>query len=306
MRIVFWGKGARGVSCLDALCAAGRAPALVVGQPGDEALPAAAGRHGLPLIVPDDPNTAEVGARLAAEGADLFVLAGYGKILARDTIEVPSMMALNLHAGRLPEYRGSSPLNWALINGDESFGLSIIAVDAGVDTGPVICAREFPIGPDDTIADLHEVANREFPEMLIEAVGQIESGEYTLTPQDEARAGYFPVRFPEDGSVLWDTMDAIEIHNRVRALTAPYPGAFTYWGDRKVVLLATALESPPFHGEPGRIYRCEGDRFLVCARDTCLWVTAAVFEDGSSVADSLSRYGRFRTLRDAVLPPGDA
>lgn len=306
MKIVFWGKGQRGVSCLEALCAAGREPSLVVGQPGDQAVPEAAVRADLTVIVPDDPNGEETRACLRDKHAELFVLAGYGRILGQETVELPAAMSLNLHAGRLPEYRGSSPLNWALINGESSFGLSIIALDAGVDTGPVVCAREFPIGPADTIADLHRTANSAFPEMLIETIEKIEAGEHTLTPQDDSRAAYFPVRFPDDGLVLWDAMDAADVHNRIRALTRPYPGAFTYWGDRKVLLLASEPESPPFRGEPGRVYRREPDRLLVCARDRCLWVTEAVFEEGGSAANAVQRYDRFRTLRDAALPADDS
>lgn len=306
MRIVFWGKGNRGVACLRALHEAGRNITLVVVHPGDERAGAAsvdtvARALGIATIAPEDPNDPATRAILARESADLFVLGGYGKIIRREVIDLPKRMCINLHGGKLPEYRGSSPMNWAMIRGEPSFTFSIIKVASGVDAGDVILERTFPIGPNDTIADLHAIADREFPSMLLDVVEGIASGTAVFRVQDSMRAGYFPLRFPDDGFIVWDMYSASEAHNRIRALTDPYPGAFTYWNGRKVRLLRSMRSEIPYYGDPGRVYRMTERGLLVCAADQCLWITRATFEDdGTSLGATVQRYDRLATMREAV------
>lgn len=306
MRIVFWGKGERGIACFRALRQRGDDLSCVVVHPEDTegtatSMRAVAEADGIPVLAPSDPNADDTIARLRAQRADLFVLGGYGKILRQPTIDIPSVMTINLHGGKLPEYRGSSPMNWALIRGEPSFTLSIIRVASGVDAGDVILDRTFPIGPNDTIMNLHAIAEREFPSMLVEAVTQIVRSVTAFRVQDASRAAYFPLRFPDDGFVLWDQLTAQEIHNRVRALTAPYPCAFTYVAGRKVLLLRSELPETPTYGEPGRIYRITERGLLVCAADRCLWITRATFEDdGTSIGTAVRRYDRLATIREMV------
>lgn len=298
MKIVFWGKGERGVGCLKALLTERHAVPLVAAQPEDSLFASAARGLGLEVIEPEDPNTRTVCRMLEGQGADLFVFAGYGKIVNADVIRIPRKLCLNLHAGKLPEYRGSSPLNWALINGEKSFALTVIKLDKGVDSGDILLEKSFRILPGDTIRDLHETANREFPKLLLEGLKKIRKGNYRLKRQNPGKVSYYPLRFPEDGFVVWDIQSALEIHNRIRALTDPYPGAFTFWNGRKVKLPASELTAAPFFGEPGRIYRKSGKGLLVCARDRCLWIQEARFEDtGESVEGEVGRYDRFATVR---------
>jgi methionyl-tRNA formyltransferase len=306
MRIVFWGKGARGRVCLEAVLGKGFEVALVVVQPSGAEAPSdvaeLATRHGIEVIAPDDPNDPDIVALFKACQADLFVLAGYGRILRPATLTVPFMGTVNLHAGRLPERRGSSPLNWALIDGSDSFGLSIIEVNAGVDTGDVLSARDFPIGPEDTIQDLHEIADNAFPSVLLEVLNAKQNGTLQPRAQDNTTAAYYPVRFPTDGLILWDIFTAEEIHRRVRALTLPYPCAFTTFRGRKVKLIRTRLNPGNHFGEAGRIYRISKDGLLACARDRCLWVVGAVFADDDTPLDAaVQRYDRLGTVREAAL-----
>lgn len=307
MKIVFWGKGNRGVGCLQALYDKGYSIDLVVTHPqkGTEwydSVSESAKQLDIPTLEPEDPNAEEVEQFLNNLAPDLFILAGYGKILKPNIIGIPSLMCINLHGGKLPKYRGSSPMNWALINGEASFTLSIIRVDAGVDTGDVLLEQTFNIGINDTIRDLHRIANEQFPKMLLEVVAQIEDGSYVLTPQDNSQASYYPLRFPEDGLILWDIYTAKQIHNRIRALTEPYPCAFTYFNGRKIRLLSSELYDYGYFGEPGRVYRKSSQRgLLVCALDKCLWITAAVFfEDGTPLIEVVNRYDKLATIRDSV------
>jgi methionyl-tRNA formyltransferase len=305
MKLVFFGKGDRAVACLRRLLERDARISLAVTHPGTEgkptALTALAEEAGIPVIAPEDPNDPETLAALAAQQANLFVLAGYGKIVGAGLLAIPPRGAINLHAGALPAFRGSSPLNWALITGQDRFGLSILMVDSGVDTGPVLLQRDFPIGPDDTIADLHQTANQAFPEMLAEALDGLADGSLTPAPQPPDAGAYYPLRFPEDGLILWDMLTALQVHDRVRALTEPYPCATALFEGRTVRLLETRMTKTPCYGEPGRIYRKSKGKLLICAADRCLWVLRAIFEDdGTALHDAAARYARLGTVSEAA------
>ncbi|MBW1713965.1 MAG: methionyl-tRNA formyltransferase [Deltaproteobacteria bacterium] len=307
MKIVFWGKGNRGLACLRALAEEGRRIEMVVGQPPKPgqwfgSVADAAKDLGLSTMTPADPNSPQVQAALREVGADLFVLAGYGHILKQPVLDIPTIMTINLHGGKLPQYRGSSPMNWALINGETSFGLSIIKVEAGVDTGDVLLERTFDIGPDQTIRDLHRIADQNFPQMLCQAVSQIERGDYQLSPQDQAQAAYYPLRFPDDGLILWDLLTAEQVHNRVRALTEPYPCAFGFFEGRQFKIISSKLARTRFFGEPGRVYLKTDQGLLVCAQDRCLWISQARFVDnGQPLFEAVNRYDRLATCQGLVL-----
>jgi methionyl-tRNA formyltransferase len=305
--VLFAGNKERGTTCLRALLERGHPVCAVIAHAGaDEpirpgSVAELARQRGLPLFCPKDPNEPELIAELRSFRPELTVLAGYGPIVGPAFIEL-APHCINLHGGRLPQVRGSSPMNWALLHGHREFGISIIAVAPGVDAGDVLAERLFPIGADDTIADLQEVANAAFPPLLLEVVDAIAANAIRPRRQDPAESAYYPLRFPEDGVVFWDQLTAKQVHDRVRALTDPYPGAFSFFGGRRVRLLRTQLTARPFYGEPGRIYRTTERGLLVCARDACLWLLRAVFEDdGSPVAGAARRYDKFATVQDLAL-----
>lgn len=306
MKIIIGGNGNRGVSCLQALLDRGYEVDLVIAHPRQgkqwyASVSELATKQGIKVIEPENPNDKETESLLKSFDADVFVAAGYGKILKQNIIDTPRIMSINLHAGKLPEYRGSSPLNWALINGETSFTLTIIKLDAGVDTGDIILDKTFDIGINDTIRDLHRIANMEFPSMLVKVLDSIADGSYMLKPQNNLNASYYPLRFPEDGLVLWDIYTAQQIHNRVRALTEPYPCAFTFFDGRKVKLLSSELSDQSYFGEPGRVYQKTNKGLLVCASDRCLWIKEAVFGDnGKALHEAISRYDSLATVRSTI------
>lgn len=305
MRILLAAHKERGVRCLEALLGAGHAVVGVVAHHDAagraNAVTAAAERLGLPLLRPADVNAPEAVAALAALEPEVTVLAGYGQIVRAGVLGVAPRGCVNLHGGRLPDYRGSSPMNWALMNGDPEVTVCVIAVDLGVDTGDVLGERVLPVGPDETIAELQERANAVFPELLVEVLGRLEAGTLQPRRQDPDAGAYWPLRFPDDGLLLWDRLTAAEVHDRVRALTDPYPGAFTVHDGRRVRILRSRLEPRTVHGEPGRVYRALPDGLLVCAADRCLWITRATFEDGADALPAVPRYARFATAATAVL-----
>jgi methionyl-tRNA formyltransferase len=296
VRIVFAGNNPRGAACLRGLLSAGHEILGALVHPGAENSDVArdAAAAGIAVEAPEDVNDPAVVDALAALAPDVIVLAGYGQIVRASVLTLAPHGCLNLHAGKLPQYRGSSPLNWVLINGEDEFTISVIQAAAGVDTGDVLRERTFPIGPEDTIADLHATANGAFPELLVETLAAAEARTLEPRRQEDAEAAYYPLRFPDDGLLVWDLVTAEQAHNRIRALAHPYPNAFTFHGSRRLALRRSRPALPPFHGEPGRVYRINGNELLVCASDRCVWVEP---DDAAGI----DRYDRLATARGLLL-----
>lgn len=307
MKILFAGNKERGITCLNALISAGHDIVAVIAHPDSKKqgsynnFAKNAKINRLLLFQPANINQPEFVNQIHSLSPELIVLAGYSQIVKEDVIRIAPYGCINLHGGKLPEYRGSSPMNWALINGEREITLSIIKVDTGVDTGDILLERTFPISDNDTIADIQNAANSMFPEMLTQVVKNIHQGKTACQKQDESLASYYPLRFPDDGLIFWDQFTAQQIHNRIRALTDPYPGAFTYINGERVKLLRSSLTKTHFYGEPGRVYRKTNFGLLVCASERCLWIENAIFEkDGSSIFNKIQRYEKFATLRDTI------
>lgn len=301
MQILLAGAKNRGLKCLEAIEAAGHTVVGILTNPGSgvSLFKMQADRLSVPFFCPNKINEAFFLAQIQALKPEVIVLAGYSQIVNKHFIHIPSKGCLNLHAGKLPNYRGSSPLNWALIRGEKHFTLSVIQVAQGVDTGDILGEQTFPIHPDDTIATLQAIADTHFPQLLIDTLHQLGSGTLQPKPQETHKAAYYPLRFPEDGLIVWDCYTAEQIHNRIRALADPYPGAFTYYQQEKIKLIASRKTSTPFYGEPGRIYQ-KKQELLVCALDQCLWVTAYT-QTGINLASYVPRYDKLATLRECYF-----
>jgi len=305
MTIVYFAKGKRGLICLKQIVAEGINLKMVVLQPGDfltGEFTAIAKLCGAEVFVPENPNGANAIHILTTQKADVFVLAGYGLILKEQCIAIPKTHCINLHGGRLPQYRGSSPMNWALINNEPIIGISIIELDRGIDTGAVLSQKEIEVNTSTTITDLHDWANQQFPGMLIKVLQEIADGDLCPGIQDHEDACYYPIRFPDDGMVLWDQLSALQVHNRIRGLTKPYPCAYTYYGKRRVRLVASEIPSTTLRGEAGRIYRKTKGSLLVGASDQAIWITEAEFaDDESQLYDVVKRYDCLATIREAAI-----
>ncbi len=250
MRLVFFGSPHFAVPSLEALRDAGHEIALVVSQPAkpagrkaeltDPAVARLAKRLGLPLFQPPSLKPEDAVARLAEAGADLFVVAAYGRILSRTVLDLPRLFSLNVHGSILPRWRGASPVQAAILAGDATTGVSIMKMDAGMDTGPVFAARETGILEEETAETLGGRLAEMGARLLVETVFFLE-GERTPGPvrpasslrisvpplaQDDSRATYCPKITREDGLVDW-TRPAVELVRRDRAFT-PWPGLFTF------------------------------------------------------------------------------
>jgi methionyl-tRNA formyltransferase len=300
MRIVFFAKGQRGLACLQKLKQEKENVLLIICQQNDyslESFEEFAKESNIEIFCPTGPNDASAINKLESVDADLFILAGYGMILGKRCLSIPKINCINLHGGKLPEYRGSSPMNWALMNGEKEVGISIIEVDSGIDTGLILAETSKQIDSDTTIADLHQWANAQFPELLQSVITKIKEGTLISKQQDNSLAAYYPRRFAEDGFILWDQINCIDAHNKIRALTKPYPCAYSYLGYRKIKFITSQIPASPFYGEAGRIYRKSKGCFLIGTLDQALWITKALFADDlSSAYSELQIYDKLSTI----------
>jgi methionyl-tRNA formyltransferase len=219
--------------------------------------------------------------RIRKLGPRLGIIAGYSTIFKDMLLNIPEFGTLNLHGGALPGYRGGSPLNWQIINGESHAEINIIQTDDGIDTGDVLASERIEIGNLDTIASIHDKANDLFPRMVVNAIEAIEDGTLSPRPQDVDTARYWHQRNDVDGRIHWDRMTAREIFNLVRGISHPYPGAHCLAQNRELRIFACEIPDLPVCGVPGRVLWLEGKGPFVVCQDQAVRLTEYTI-DGSS------------------------
>ncbi len=235
MRIVFMGSAELAVPSLRALIdGVGHEVVGVVSQPDRPAgrkrkltpcpLKAFAEARGLNVMTPCKVGDPESLQSLEALAPDLFVVVAYGQYIPSKVIQLARHEAINVHPSLLPKYRGSAPIQWAILNGDEQTGVSIIYLAKKMDAGDILRQERHPIGPDDTSAVLHDRLADLGAELLLETIGEIRDGRVSRTVQDEAEAIEISKLSKEDGKIDW-SMPAEAIRNRIRAFD-PWPGSY--------------------------------------------------------------------------------
>jgi len=267
MRAVIFAYHNVGHRCLSVLLAHGVEVALVVthrDNPAEriwfESVRALAQLHGLPVATPDDPNTPEFIARIAALEPDLLFSFYYRQMLAAELLAIPTRGALNMHGSLLPRYRGRVPVNWAVIKGERETGATLHYMVEKPDAGDIVVQQAVPILPDDTAFDVFNKVTVAAEMALDRILPPLLAGTAPRAPQDLARGSYFGGRKPEDGRIDW-RRSAAEIHNLIRGVAPPYPGAFSDVGGRRIRVLRSLVP----HEQPTRI----GFPALYCADGRC-------------------------------------
>lgn len=164
-------------------------------------------------------------ARMASLSPPLGVVASFNHVLPPVVFNAPPHGMVNIHSGAIPEYRGANTLQWAIINGESEFGVTLHYVDAGIDTGPVITAERVAVEYHDSAVTLRDKIIEKGRALLAAWLPRLAQGRVAATPQSEEHARYWPRRKPEDGRIDWTRSDE-QIRNLVRALVPPWPGAF--------------------------------------------------------------------------------
>jgi methionyl-tRNA formyltransferase len=200
--------------------------------------------HGIPVWQPGSLKKPENIEALAAYKADLYIVAAFGQILPQAVLDQPRYGTLNIHASLLPRYRGVSPISEAILQGDRETGVTIMLLDAGVDTGPILLKRTVPLSGEETTGSLTETLAQVGAQALLETLPLWISGHITPIPQDETQATHTRMLRKEDGEISWQRPAAV-LARMVRAYT-PWPGTYTHWrGKLLKIIHAHALEVEP-------------------------------------------------------------
>jgi methionyl-tRNA formyltransferase len=269
MRLVFAGTPQFARAALAALVESGRKPVAVLTQPDR---PAGRGRkltpspvkqfavaQGIPVQQPASLRDEQSAADLAALRPDLLIVAAYGLILPQNVLDIPTHGCLNVHASILPRWRGAAPIQAAILAGDATTGISLMAMTAGLDCGPVFHIESIDIGPDETAGELHDRLALLGGKVLVDRLDAIAAGEVAAVAQDEALATYAPKIGKSDAEIDW-SLPATEIARRVRAYN-PFPGSFTRHGEKRIkIWRARAVDGA---GEPGTLLRFDRDGIVV-------------------------------------------
>ena len=272
MRIVFMGTPDFAVPVLDKLCIASVGQVVAVCAPPDRRrgrgrevefspVKAAALELGLPVLQPNSLRPRKAQDELAACKPDVIVVAAYGKLLPPEVLDMPAHGCLNIHPSLLPRYRGPSPVVASVLDGVSTTGVSLMLLDEGMDTGPVIAQREYVLDGSETSGDLTRELFVAGADLLVEKLGPWVAGRIEAVPQDESRATVTGKLERNDGRADWGCT-ALELERRQRAFT-PWPGLFTFWQGKMLRLLDVVALEPPFDHlgfvseEPGLVQRLD-------------------------------------------------
>jgi methionyl-tRNA formyltransferase len=229
-----------------------------------------ASQFGLPILQPQDVNSAESLAAIGEVDPDAIVVAAFGQKLGEAILKMPPHGCINVHASLLPRWRGAAPIQRAIMAGDQTTGVTIMLMDEGWDTGDIICQREVPIEADETGGSLHDKLAEEGAKLLLEALADLAAGKVVPQPQDHQKAVMAPKLTKEEQVIDW-LAPAPLIERLVRAL-APWPGARTYHRGRLLKICASALHPCP-KVRPGEVYSVQDEGFVVGCGEGGLLIT---------------------------------
>lgn len=262
--VVFMGTPEFAVPTLKALIDAYRVTGVVTqpdrpaGRGNREPLPSpvkqVALAHGIPVFQPEKLRRPEAVETLRQWHADVYVVAAFGQILPQTVLDIPRHGCINVHASLLPRWRGAAPIQAAILHGDAQTGVTIMKMDVGLDTGPMLRAEAIDIAPDETGESLHDKLAELGARLLIPTLDDYLTGEFQPVPQPEAGVTVAPRIEKEQGRIDW-AKSADEVDRQVRAYT-PWPGTFTEWGGRTLKILSGS--SVQGRAEPGQVVHNNG------------------------------------------------
>lgn len=243
-------------------------------KPQPPAVKQTALKYALPIIQPESLRNPEVVTILHRLEPDVIVVAAYGQILPRKILELAPHGCVNVHASLLPKYRGAAPIQWAILKGESESGITIMQVDAGLDTGPILAQESIPIRDDDTAQSLHDRLAELGAQLLTRTLPQLLQGEIRPTPQNEAESSYARKISRQDGLIHWDS-PARNLWNQVRALI-PWPGCesgFLHRNQWERLKIWQAALGTPTSKLPGTIVSIDSRGIHVACRDQTLCLT---------------------------------
>lgn len=273
MKIVFMGTPDFSVEALEALIRAGHEITAVVTQPdkarGRSGSPQyspvkeCALAHGIPVLQPQRIKRPEAVAELKTFEADVFVVVAFGQILSQEILDMPAHGCLNIHASLLPRYRGASPIQHVILNGEERTGITIQQMDAGVDTGDILYQLELPIHREDTSETLFEKLAPLGGQAIVETLRLLEEGKLQPRKQDDGESSYAPLITKEMGRIDF-SRDALSIERLVHGMN-PWPSAYTFYQGKQLKIWDAAALEEETALEPGTVAAVGRQDFTVAA-----------------------------------------
>ncbi len=286
-----------GYRCLSVLLAHGVEVPLVVTHRDNpketiwfDSVAELAALHGISVITPDDPNAPEVVEQIRALQPDFFFSFYYREMLKRELLEIPKNGALNMHGSLLPKYRGRVPVNWAIIHGETETGATLHYMTEKPDNGDIVAQQAVPILPDDTALQVFQKVTVAAEIALNDVLPALLAGNARALKQDLSKGAYFGGRKAEDGVIDW-SQPAQAIHNLVRAVAPPYPGATTQLLGKSLRILQTMVTGCTVSGEKPAFYVKDGKAYAICGSGVLRVVRFELDGVGMSAAEFAAQYG---------------
>ncbi len=232
-------------------------------------------KYGIPVYTPESVNTPSWIEQIRSWEPELIFSFYYRNMIAEEILNVPRLGAFNMHGSLLPKYRGRVPINWAVLNGEKETGVTLHHMVKKADAGDIVDQEKVPIGPEDTAQDVFGKCVKAARLVLERRLDELRSGTAPRRAQDESQATYFGGRKPEDGRIDW-TKSAEALYNLIRAVTQPYPGAFTFTGGKKLFIW-WAKPAAGSGGKPGEVVSL--DPLLVATGSGSLEIINYEWED---------------------------
>ena len=284
MRIVFMGTPDFAVTCLEKVIKSGYEVVMVVTQPDR---PKGRGKkltappvkeiamaHNLPIIQPEKVRDPKIVEQLNKLQPDCIVVVAFGQILPKSILEIPPLGCINVHASLLPKYRGAAPINWAIINGEETTGVTTMYMDEGLDTGDMILKKEIFIG-DMTAGELYDKMAIWGADLLGETLDRIEKGMADRSQQIDLESSYAPIMDKNLGKIKWSN-SAKDIYNLIRGVN-PWPTAYTTYKGESFKIWKSTIVDDNCSGKAGQIKRVSKDGIVVCTGDKLLNIEIVQF-----------------------------
>ena len=289
-RLAIFAYSGTGYACLKLLLERGERIAFLATHRDDPAetrwfpsVAELARAHGVEPIVLENPLDPQWTARLRVVQPDLLFSFYYRAILPEEMLAVPSIGAYNMHGSLLPRFRGRAPVNWAVLKGETKTGATLHEMTPRADAGPIVDQESVPIGPEDTAYEVQQRVDAAAVAILARRLEELKAGTAPSRPQDESAATRFRRRRPEDGRIDW-IRPAREVHDLVRAVTHPFPGAFTDLLGPKTYVWRTRLPGLAAHDTfPGQVRAEERRLHVACGDDRYVELLTLQSEGGAEV-----------------------
>jgi methionyl-tRNA formyltransferase len=254
---------------------------------------------GLQVVQPASIRTPEFAAWFSSLHADVAVVLAYGRILPAPVLQAPARGCLNLHASVLPRYRGAAPITWAIVRGETETGISLMQMDAGLDTGPVYAVRRLQIGEDETAGELGARIAVLAAEVVRSDVPRVVAGDLPAMPQNDAEATLAPRLAKQDGHVDW-TQAAARVHDHVRGMS-PWPGAFTTVAGKTLRVLETRrTDFTRGDAAPGTLVAADAEGVLIACGEGVLELARGQLEGRKALAGRDLAIGRSLRLGEKL------